>query len=238
MRPIGAAIIEQQLNMATAASKGAGNTDTITSFLGAVQLYTSVIGFVIQVWLTSKIQRYLGIGFALMILPFSLGVTGTLMLLNGVLWAPALARVMDTSLRYTVDKTTREILFLPLPDAVKQRAKPFIDVTVDRFSKGIGALIVLVLNKTWGFHLSWQQLSLGEPERDRALDVRRQCAHAASTAPCSGSRWTSSRCSPSRAPQRGRPVDGRDAGRGARAARTRATCSTRSTCSSRWTSGS
>ena len=38
------------------------------------------------------------------------------MLLNGLLWAPALARVMDTSLRYTVDKTTREILFLPLPD--------------------------------------------------------------------------------------------------------------------------
>ncbi len=157
---VGAAIIEQQLNMATAASKGAGNTDSITSFLGTVQLYTSVIGFVIQVWLTSKIQRYLGIGFALMILPFSLGGTGTLMLLNGVLWAPALARVMDTSLRYTVDKTTREILFLPLPDSVKQRAKPFIDVTVDRFSKGIGALIVLVLiNKTWGFHFTWQQLS-------------------------------------------------------------------------------
>jgi AAA family ATP:ADP antiporter len=157
---IGAAIIEQQLNMATAASKGAGNTDSITSFLGTVQLYTSVIGFVIQVWLTSKIQRYLGIGFALMILPFSLGGTGTLMLLNGLLWAPALARVMDTSLRYTVDKTTREILFLPLPDSVKQRAKPFIDVTVDRFSKGIGALIVLVLiNKTWGFHFTWQQLS-------------------------------------------------------------------------------
>ena len=42
---------------------------SITSFLGTVQLYTSVIGFVIQVWLTSKIQRYLGIGFALMILP-------------------------------------------------------------------------------------------------------------------------------------------------------------------------
>ena len=30
---------------------------------------------------------------------------------------PALARVLDQSLRYTVDKTTREILFLPLPAA-------------------------------------------------------------------------------------------------------------------------
>jgi AAA family ATP:ADP antiporter len=69
---VGAAIIEQQLNMATASAKGAGNTDSITSFLGEVQLYTSMIGFVIQVWLTSKIQRFLGIGFALLILPTSL----------------------------------------------------------------------------------------------------------------------------------------------------------------------
>ena len=41
------------------------------------------------------------------------------MLLNGALWAPALARVLDQSLRYTVDKTTREILFLPLPAELK-----------------------------------------------------------------------------------------------------------------------
>ncbi len=162
---IGAAIVEQQLNMATESVKGQGNTDSITSFLGTVQLYTSMIGFVIQVWLTSKIQRYLGIGFALLILPTSLGITGTIMLLNGALFFPALARVIDTSLRYTVDKTTREILFLPLPNDLKQQAKPFIDVTVDRFSKGIGALLVLFLIKDqiFGFHvglgLNWQQLS-------------------------------------------------------------------------------
>ena len=70
---VGAAIIEQQLNMAAAASKGRRATDSITVFLASVQLWTSIIGFVIQVWLTSKIHRYLGIGFALMILPVSLG---------------------------------------------------------------------------------------------------------------------------------------------------------------------
>ena len=49
------------------------------------------------------------------------------------------------SFRYTVDKTTREILFLPLPLDVKLQAKPFIDVTVDRLAKGVGALLLLVL---------------------------------------------------------------------------------------------
>jgi AAA family ATP:ADP antiporter len=156
---VGAAIIEQQLNMAAADVKGATATDSITVFLAGVQLWTSVIGLVIQVWLTSKIHRYLGIGFALMILPVSLGSTAIVMLLNAALWAPGLARVMDQSLRYTVDKTTREILFLPLPGPLKVKAKSFVDVTVDRGAKAGGALLLLVLVKPWGLNLNWQQLS-------------------------------------------------------------------------------
>ena len=54
-----------------------------------------------------------------MVLPVSLGSTAVVMLLNAALWAPGLARVLDQSLRYTVDKTTREILFLPLPSDIK-----------------------------------------------------------------------------------------------------------------------
>jgi ATP:ADP antiporter, AAA family len=156
---IGAAIIEQQLNMAAAAAKGAGATDSITTLLAQVALWTSSIGFIIQVWLTSRIHRYLGIGFALMILPVMLGSTATVMLLNAAFWAPALARVFDQSLRYTVDKTTREILFLPLPGDIKLKAKSFVDVTVDRVAKAGGALLLLVLVKPWGFNLDWQRLS-------------------------------------------------------------------------------
>lgn len=156
---IGAAIIEQQLNMAVAEAKGSTNSDAIAAFLAQVTVYLSLIGFVIQVGLTSRIHRVLGIGFALLILPFSLGTTAVIMLFNRALWAPGLARVLDTSLRYTVDKTSREVLFLPLPAELKYRAKPFIDVTMDRFAKGMGALLILVLIKNWGFGLNWQQLS-------------------------------------------------------------------------------
>jgi len=156
---IGAAIIEQQLNMAAAAAKGEGATDAITTFLAQVALWTGTIGFIIQIWLTSKIHRYLGIGFALLVLPISMGTSAVVMLLNGALWAPALARVLDQSLRYTVDKTTREILFLPLPGAIKLKAKSFVDVTVDRGAKALGAILLLVLVQPWGLNLNWQRLS-------------------------------------------------------------------------------
>jgi AAA family ATP:ADP antiporter len=157
---MGAAIIEQQLNMAAEANLGQGQTDSITAFLAQVTVYLSLIGFAIQVGLTSRIHRLLGLGFALMILPVSLGITAVVMLFNGALWAPAMARILDTSLRYTVDKTSREVLFLPLPADIKYRAKPFVDVTMDRFAKAMGALLILVLIKPWGLDFDWQRLSL------------------------------------------------------------------------------
>jgi HEAT repeat protein len=156
---VGAGLIEQQLNMAAEAFKGREATDSLTSFLAQVTLFLSAIGFLIQVGLTSRVHRRLGVGFALLVLPTCLGVTGVVMLLNAVLWAPALARILDTSLRYTFDKTTREILFLPLPTGLKYKAKPFVDVTVDRFAKGLAALLALVLIKPWGLGFNWQQIS-------------------------------------------------------------------------------
>jgi AAA family ATP:ADP antiporter len=156
---VGANLIETQLNLATEAFKGRSATDNMTEFLAQVTLYLSAIGFLIQVGLTSRIHRRLGVGFALLILPTCLGASGLVILFNAALWSPALARILDTSLRYTVDKTTREVLFLPLPLDVKYRAKPFVDVTVDRFAKGLAALLVLVLIKPWGLSFSWQQIS-------------------------------------------------------------------------------
>ena len=178
---LGASIIEQQLNMAAQAAKGAGATDSITAFLAQVGLWTSSIGFVVQIWLTSKIHRYLGIGFALMVLPVSLGSTAIVMLLNGALWAPGLARVLDQSLRYTVDKTTREILFLPLPSDIKLKAKSFVDVTVDRAAKAVGALLLLVLVKPWGLNLDWQRLSYASLVGDGRRGSSCRCARARAT---------------------------------------------------------
>jgi AAA family ATP:ADP antiporter len=153
----GATIVEQQLNMAAEAT-GAGE-DGITIFLAEVQMYISLAGFVLQVAFTSRIHRSLGLAVALLMLPFGLGSTAIMILATGALWAPQVARVLDSTFRYTVDKTTREILFLPLPADLKYRAKPFIDVTVDRFSKALAALLMLVLIKPWGLALDWRQLS-------------------------------------------------------------------------------
>src|SRR6188508_3422316 len=100
---IGAGIIEQQLNMAV--QEAIPGKDARTAFLGNVIFYSSIAGFLIQMTLTSRVHRLLGIGFALLLLPVSLGGTAVLMLAIPALWTSTTARVLDTALRYTVDKT-------------------------------------------------------------------------------------------------------------------------------------
>jgi ATP:ADP antiporter, AAA family len=157
---LGAALLDQQVNMAAEVFKGAGQADSIGAFLAQIRFYTSAAAFVIQVWITPRIHRYLGIGFALLILPTNLSITAAIILLNNALWAPALARVTDQSFRYTVDKTTREVLFLPLPSELRQEVKPLVDVTVDRMARALGALLTLVLIQPWGLAVGWNQLSI------------------------------------------------------------------------------
>jgi AAA family ATP:ADP antiporter len=156
---VSAAITDQQLNMATETFRSQAGIDAMTAFLGQIRLWISAVGFVIQIALTSRIQRHLGVGFALLLLPVGLGSTALIILFNAALWAPALARTFDQSLRYTVDRTSREILYMPLPDEVKFEAKPFADVTLDRIARGLAAVLLLVLISSWGFHIGWQKLS-------------------------------------------------------------------------------
>jgi AAA family ATP:ADP antiporter len=154
---IGAAVVDQQLSMAAEATGADG--DAIARLLAQVTIYLSLAGFAVQVGLTSRIHRSFGIAVALLMLPIGLGMSATLILLTGELWAVAGARVLDTTLRYSLDKTTREVLFIPLPAALRFRAKPFIDVTMDRFAKAVAAVLILLLIHPRGLDLGWQQLS-------------------------------------------------------------------------------
>jgi AAA family ATP:ADP antiporter len=155
----GAQIIDQQLNMAAEVSRGDQGEAALAEFFAQIGIYLSLAGFVVQISLTRWIHRSFGLAVALLLLPVALGATATIILISGAIWATAVARVIDTTLRYTVDKTTREVLFLPLSPELKYRAKPFIDVTADRFAKAVAALLLLVLIKPWGLGLDWRTLS-------------------------------------------------------------------------------
>ena len=52
-------------------------------------------------------------------------------------------RASELSLKYSLDKTSRELLYLPLPLGLKRRVKVFIDTFVERASRGLAGLELL-----------------------------------------------------------------------------------------------
>ena len=130
----------------------------LTTFLGAFYGGVSVLSVIFQLLVTYRLLRWVGVGGIIFLLP--------VMLLGGSVWflaVPGLAaatcvRGMEGSLSYSTDKTGRELLYLPVPLAVKKRTKVFIDLFVDRTVQGIAGLLLLLFTMVLG--LSPRHISL------------------------------------------------------------------------------
>ena len=92
------------------------------------------------------------------VLPVALALGSSLMLIAPGLLAAVLLRGSQGALTYSLDKTGRELLFLPVPIEIKKRTKVFIDMFVDRFARGIAGVLLLLLT-TW-LGLSVRSLSV------------------------------------------------------------------------------
>ncbi len=123
----------------------------LTSFLGRFYGRMSLLSFVIQGLLAARLIRWLGAGKVLFVLPGVLALgAGAMFVMPGLL-AAMLMRGGDISLKYSLDKTSRELLFLPIPMALKRRTKVFIDMFVDRWARGVAGMLLLLLTAGLGF---------------------------------------------------------------------------------------
>ncbi len=139
------------------------NLDQRTSVMGNFFTLMGVIGFVFQLVFTRRIHRVLGVGFGMRVLPVTVGATTVLLLLSfgvfpvGVFALAWVLRLSETSLRHSIEQSTRELLFLPVTRELRRRAKAFVDVFVQRLGKGVGGLLLLPV--TFGLiaveHVGW-----------------------------------------------------------------------------------
>ncbi|MBD3297672.1 MAG: hypothetical protein GF341_03375 [candidate division Zixibacteria bacterium] len=126
--------------------------DAKTAFFGQFFTWLGWAAFLTQFFLTARVVRRFGIGVAMAVLPVALFLGSGLFVLIPMLLTGVLVKIADGTFRYTIHKASLELLFLPIPIGVKNKTKTFIDVFTDRFSKGIAALLVLLVTTLLGFH--------------------------------------------------------------------------------------
>lgn len=115
--------------------------DAQTTFFGLFFGGMNVAAFLVQFFCTSWVLRRWGPSVGLLALPLGV-LAGT----TGLLFAPALGlaaavELYDGSMHYSLQQTTKELLYLPIDRSVRGIVKPFIDTAVFRIGKGLAAVI-------------------------------------------------------------------------------------------------
>jgi AAA family ATP:ADP antiporter len=126
-------------------------TDELAMFFGTFNMIAGLMSLVLQLLLTGRLLRTLGVGPALFIVPTAMLMGSTGVLLIGSLVAAAALKASDQVLRYSIDKATVELLYLPVPATHTFRVKSFIDTVVYRLGDATGGLVVLVFAAVLGW---------------------------------------------------------------------------------------
>ena len=119
--------------------------DALTGFFGSYYAYINIMTILFQSLVTGRVLKRFGVGVAILVMPAALFLGSGIALLYPVLWAAIFVKSCDDVFSLSVNKWSTEILYIPIPASIKQRAKTFIDVVVERISRGIGGLLLLLL---------------------------------------------------------------------------------------------
>jgi ATP:ADP antiporter, AAA family len=122
--------------------------DAMAIFFGDFYFYVGIAGLLFQLLLTSRFLRRFQIGMALFVLPVVVFLGSAGLLALGTLGAAVALMGADQTLRYSLDKSANELLYLPIAARVKLQVKWFIDTVVWRLGDGLSGLIVLIF-ATW-----------------------------------------------------------------------------------------
>jgi AAA family ATP:ADP antiporter len=133
--------------------------DQITGFCASFYAYLSFFSFLLQVLAGSRIVEKFGVRVTVLILPLAL-VGGTAVLIGFplALWAAGVLKGSDYVVRYSIDRATTELLYVPVPQSIKADVKAVIDMIMQRLADGVGGLLLLlVLFVTSHLYLSQQR---------------------------------------------------------------------------------
>ena len=135
----------------TVAAEAFPREDSLTAFMGRFYGRVSLIAFVLQIIFGSQLIQRIGVGGSILALPIILVGASVGMLVAPGLAAAVVLRGADQSLKHSIDKTGRELLFVPMPMEAKKRVKVFVDLFVDQGGQGVAGALLVFFTLVLGF---------------------------------------------------------------------------------------
>lgn len=122
--------------------------DGTTAFYGNFYFWVNMVALLLQAFVASRLLKYGGFAAILLILPVIALMSYSVMALLPVLAIVKLMKIAENATDYSLNNTSRHVLWLPVSSAMKFRGKPAIDTLYVRLGDGLAAITVMV-----GVHL-------------------------------------------------------------------------------------
>jgi len=139
--------------------------DARTAFLSMFFSMLGIVSIGINLGLTPMIHRRLGVIAGLLVQPLMMGLCSGGFWAYPTLFTAAATKISDRGLSYSINRASKELLYVPLNPVLIYQAKAWIDMFGYRLFKIFGSLLILLFTRWLPFHwevarLSWVTLSL------------------------------------------------------------------------------
>jgi ATP:ADP antiporter, AAA family len=139
-------IVKDTVSQTIASGNAAGLSpeQLIGDFYSKYFTYVNALGLLLQLFVVSRVVKYLGVPKAVMILPIISLVAYNVLIFYPMLTAVMAAKVAENSTDYSLNNTVRNMLFLPCTYEEKFSAKQAIDSFFVRMGDVLSAVLVFI----------------------------------------------------------------------------------------------
>ena len=118
------------------------SSQEITEFYGTFSFVTGVLSFLVQLFITGRVLRNWGMSAGILALPVALATGNFLIFLAPGFRSVLVTNGFDQGLRFSVDKATYELLYLPIAPGKRVSIKNAIDIVGNRIADAVGAVLL------------------------------------------------------------------------------------------------
>jgi len=130
--------------------------EDLAGFFGIFYALTGAISLLTQVFLTGWVLTRFGVLPAMLALPAGLGIGSLAVLINPVFFSSLITKISEQITKFTVNKTSLELLWVPVAPDGKQNRKLLIEGTIKTGLQGLTGVLIYVLLAAW--HLPYPVL--------------------------------------------------------------------------------
>ncbi len=135
-------IVDYQFNKVIAQTYT--DRDQLTAFLGLFRAGAGLLCLIVQLGVTTRLLSALGVGRTIAVHPSFMGVATALMTLKFGFFTASFGKFGDHVLLYTVQDSSYQMLYNPIPPDKRGRARAFVEGYIKPISMGIAGLVLIL----------------------------------------------------------------------------------------------